>query len=73
MIEAYYRIEEHATNGKTVIYANNTIRTFLHKQAMNKKNVNLTIDEAAGKPVVKFLGIPIKPCSEILNTEAKVA
>ena len=40
---------------------------------MNKKNVNLTIDEAAGKPVVKFLGIPIKPCSEILNTEAKVA
>ena len=73
MIEEYYIIEEHATNGKTVIYANKTIRTFLHKQAMNKKNVNLTIDEAAGKPVVKFLGIPIKPCSEILNTEAKVA
>jgi len=73
MIDMYYRIEEHATNGKTVIYANNTVRTWLHKQAMEKKNVNLTIDEAAGKPMVKFLGIPIKPCSEILNTEAKVA
>lgn len=73
MIDMYYRIEEHATNGKTVIYANNTVRTWLHKQAMEKKNVNLTIDEAAGKPMVKFLGIPIKSCSEILNTEAKVA
>lgn len=73
MIEAYYRIEEHAKTGKTVIYVNNKIKTFLHKQAMNKKNVNLTIEEFAGKPVVKFLGIPIKSCSEILNTEAKVA
>ena len=73
MVSAYYRIEEHATNGKTVIYANNTIRTFLHKQAMAKTNVNLTLDEYAGKPIVKFLGIPIKSCSEILNTEAKVA
>ena len=72
MVTAYYRIEEHATNGKTVIYANNTIRTFLHKQAMAKTNVNLSLDEAAGKPIVKFLGIPIKCCSEILNTEARV-
>ena len=73
MVDAYYRIEEHAVNGKTVIYANNTIRTYLHKQAMAKTNVNLSIDEAAGKPMVKFLGIPIKCCSEILNTEAAVA
>ena len=73
MVEAYYKVEEHAQGGKTIIYANNTIRTWLHKQAMNKKNVNLTIDEAAGKPMVKFLGLPIKPCSEILNTEARVA
>lgn len=72
MVDAYYRIEDHATNGKTVIYANNTIRTFLHKQAMKKTNVNLSIEEFAGKPIVKFLGIPIKSCSEILNTEAKV-
>jgi hypothetical protein len=72
MVDAYYRIEDHAVNGKTVIYANNTIRTFLHKQAMKKTNVNLSIEEFAGKPIVKFLGIPIKPVSEILNTEARV-
>ena len=73
MIDAYYRIEEQAKNGKTIIYVNNTIRTYLHKQAMNKQNVNLSINEVAGKPVVNFLGLPIKLCSEILNTEAKVA
>ena len=73
MIDAYYRIEEHAVNGKTVIYANNTIRTWLHKQAIAKRNVNLTIDNVAGKPIVNFLGLPIKLCSEILNTEQKVA
>ena len=73
MIDAYYRIEEHAVSGKTVIYANNTIRTWLHKQAIAKRNVNLTIDNVAGKPIVSFLGLPIKLCSEILNTEQKVA
>jgi len=72
MVDAYYRIEEHAKTGKTVIYANNTVRTALHKQAMAKSNVNLTLDEVAGKPIVKFLGIPVKCCSEILNTEARV-
>lgn len=72
MIDAYYRIEEHAVNGKTVIYANKEIRTALHKQALDKANRNLTLDEVGGKPIVKFLGIPIKSCSEILNTEARV-
>ena len=72
MVDAYYRIEDHAVNGKTVIYANKTIRTALHKQAMKKDNVNLTIEKYAGKPIVEFLGIPIKSCSEILNTEARV-
>lgn len=73
MVDMYYRIEEHAKKGKTIIYANRTIRTFLHKQAMKKDNVNLSIDQVAGKPLVNFLGIPVKQCSEILNTEAKVA
>lgn len=57
---------------KTVIYANKEIRTALHKQALDKANRNLTLDEVGGKPIIKFLGIPIKSCSEILNTEARV-
>ena len=41
---------------------------------MNKSNVNLTLDkDAFGKPIVNFLGIPVKTADQILNTEAKVA
>lgn len=73
MIMMYHRIKKHAKGGKTVIYVNETIETYLHLQAMNKANVNLTIDEFAGAPIVKFLGIPVKCCDQILDTEAKVA
>lgn len=73
MVKAYHKIARYAKTGKTVIYVNETIQTFLHLQAMAKTNVQLTIDEFAGKPIVKFLGIPVKCCDEILNTEATVA
>lgn len=73
MVKMYHRIKRHAKGGKTVIYVNETIETYLHLQAMKKTNVNLTIDEFAGKPVVKFLGIPIKCCDQILDTEAQVS
>lgn len=73
MVRMYHRIKQHAKGGKTVIYVNETIETFLHLQAMNKSNVQLTIDEFAGKPVVKFLGIPVKCCDQILDTEATVS
>lgn len=72
MVDAFGLIEDYAKTGKTVIYANRTVRTALHKMAMNKSNVHLTIDQFAGKPVVQFLGIPIKGCNAILNTEARV-
>lgn len=73
MVDAYNLVEDYNKTGKTVIYCNKTIRAALHKQAMNKQNVNLTIDNYAGKPIVSFLGIPIKCCNKILNTESKVA
>ena len=72
MVSAYYKIKKHAKGGKTVIYTNETIGAFLHKQAMNKANVNLSITEFAGAPVVNFLGIPVKTCDQILDTEATV-
>ena len=72
MVKGYHRIKNQAKGGKTVIYVNDTVETALHLQAMNKTNVNLTIDEFAGKPVVKFLGIPVKCCDQILDTEAQV-
>lgn len=73
MIDALYRIDNPMQGeGRTVIYANRTIQTWLHKQAMNSKNVNLTIGEYGGKKIPEFLGIPIKRNDAILNTEARV-
>lgn len=75
MVIAYHRVKKHAklAGAKLVIYVNETIETYLHLQAMEKKNVRLTLDEVAGEPVLKFLGIPIKCCDAILDTEDKVA
>lgn len=74
MIDAYYRLD-HATapDGNTVIYTSRNIAAFLHKQAMNKKNVNLTIEQYDGRPVVSFLGHPIRRMDTIINTEAVVS
>lgn len=73
MIKGYYLLENPMQGeGKTVIYANRTIQTFLHLQAMNSKNVNLTLGEYAGRKIPELLGIPIKRCDELLNTEARV-
>lgn len=73
MIKAYYLIDNPMQGeGKTVIYCNRTIQTFLHLQAMNSKNVNLTLGEYAGRKIPELLGIPIKRCDELLNTESRV-
>ena len=72
MIDAYYRVKKHAKGGKTVIYVNETIGAFLHKQALNKQNVNLTFTEYAGAPIVNFLGLPVKVCDQIVNNESQV-
>ncbi len=72
MVSAYHRIKRFAKTGNTVIYCNETIETYLHFQAMNKANVKLSVDEAMGRPVVNFLGIPIKCVDQIRNNEKKV-
>lgn len=73
MIKAYYLLDNPMQGeGKTVIYCNRTIQTFLHLQAMNSKNVNLTLGEYAGRKIPELLGIPIKRCDELLNTESRV-
>lgn len=73
MIDALYRIDNpEQGEGRTIIYANRTIQSWLHKQAMNSKNVNLTLGEYGGKKIPEFLGIPIKRIDAILNTEARV-
>lgn len=73
MIRAYYLLENPMQGeGRTVIYCNRTLQTFLHLQAMKEKNVNLTLGEYAGRKIPELLGIPIKRSDALLNTEARV-
>lgn len=58
--------------GRTAMYANRTIRTYLDIQAVNKTNVLLNITEWDGIPITTFRGVPIRTCDALLNTEARV-
>jgi hypothetical protein len=73
MIDAFYALDNPgAADGNLVIYCSRTIAKFLHKQAMNKSNVQLALAEHAGRKVVEFLGAPIRRMDAILETEAEV-
>ena len=61
-----------ANMGRTIIYCNRVIRTYLDLQAMNKTNVLLRIEEFDGKPITTFRGIPVRTCDAILNNEAAI-
>ncbi len=64
--------EVRANMGRTVIYCNRVVRTYLDLQAMNKTNVLLRLEEFDGKVITTFRGIPIRTCDAILNNEAQV-
>lgn len=71
LIEAINRLPSNNL-GNLVLYCNREVHTALHKLASNKANVNLTIENFAGKPIPAVLGFPIKKSDSILNTEAEV-
>jgi len=75
MIDAFYvRPSENLGDmARTFVYCNKTIAKFLHKQAMNKSNVNLTLDSVAGKMVTNFLGAPVHICDAVTSTEATIS
>lgn len=62
-----------ANMGRTVIYCNRVVRTYLDLQAMNKTNVLLRLEEFNGKPVTTFRGVPVRTVDAILNNETAVA
>ena len=73
MVRAYYRLDNPGRPGtNTVIYTSRTIAEYLHLQAMNKANVQLRLEQVEGKPVVMFLGHPIRRMDSILETEQRV-
>lgn len=58
--------------GRTAIYCNRVVRTYLDLQAMNKTNVLLTMEQFQGRVVTMFRGVPIRTVDAILNTEARI-
>lgn len=58
--------------GRTVIYANRVVQTYLDLQAMNKTNVYLQLGEYNGRVITTFRGIPIRTVDSLLNTEARI-
>ena len=58
--------------GRTVIYCNRTVRTWLDIQAAAKSNLMLSLKQFAGRPVTSLRGIPIRTCDAIVNTEARL-
>jgi len=73
MINAFYKIHN-PQNGKGVWYVNRTIEAHLHKQALTKvgSGAGLTFENFAGKPILNFLGMPVRRSDALLNTEAAV-
>lgn len=59
--------------GKPVFYASRSALEMMDLQAMEKANMAFTtVEDAQGKFVTRFRGIPVKQCDAILNTEAGI-
>lgn len=58
--------------GKTCIYVGRTVAKFLRKQALNKSNVQLRVEEIAGKRTTMWGEFPVKRVDSILSTEARI-
>lgn len=74
MIDMLHRIQS-LTDCNPVFYANRTILTYLHKQAIDSaKNGTLTFDNpAGGQRVLRFAGVPIHQTDALLSTEAALS
>jgi hypothetical protein len=58
--------------GKAVFVVNRQVRGFLRRQMANKSNVQLAMEEVAGKKVMTFGEVPVVRVDALLNTEARV-
>lgn len=58
--------------GRSAIYCNRTIATYLDLQAANKANVWLQQGQWDGMPITTFRGVPIRNVDQLLNTEDAV-
>ncbi|KKN45283.1 hypothetical protein LCGC14_0684690 [marine sediment metagenome] len=76
MVSAFYaRPTAGVIAGMTSViwYCNKTIGEYLHHQASNKSNVNLTLENPAGEPMVRFLGAPVHIVDALTEAEATIS
>lgn len=59
--------------GRPAFYMHRRVQTALRKQIRDKTNVQLSLDDVAGRKVVTFDGIPVRRCDALSLTEAPVA
>ena len=73
MISLDYKIDS-KSNGKGAWYVNRTVYAHLHKQSLTKvgAGAGLTYENYQGRPVLMFLGSPVRLMDALLNTEARV-
>lgn len=73
MISLNYKIDS-LENGQGVWYVNRTVHAHMHKQALQKVGGGggCTYENYQGKPVLMFLGEPVRIMDTLLNTEDRV-
>jgi hypothetical protein len=72
MIDALYKVPN-LRMGRPAFYCNKTIMAALSKEAEEKSNVALKLEEWAGKRITSFWGVPLRQCDAILNTETAIS
>lgn len=75
LLDLYYAVDDDREKGlnNSYIYANKEVIKALHKKILNKTNVNVSYEQAGGKPIMKFIDIPLRSCKEVKLDEAVVA
>jgi hypothetical protein len=63
---------------RPVFYANQTVRSLLRVQLVNKSNTWVTLDtynsgNGIERPTLRFMGYPVRRCDQILNTETQIS
>ncbi len=73
MISAHYKLDN-PEDGMGAWYVNRTVQAHLHKQSLTKvgAGAGLNYENYQGKPVLMFLGAPVRRMDALLNTEDRV-
>lgn len=74
LITALNRLPGMGEDPMTRIYVNRAIRTQMDIRVKDKNNVNYnTVNDAFGKPVLYFRGVPVQVCDAIVSTETAIS